>query len=303
MQYKDCLTQIGSTLEAGFMIRAVLRNYLLWSAKQPTGQSPPEAKTNNKSSSQRLGKWIIPSPRWSCFHCTDSKYFVQLKGNFNGKKMGYKLMNYQRSYYFSLPWRESCPNCGHPPRRAGGWLLLLVPGKSSLSLGKAAWSCPSLGGTCRRLLQGQLLSGALAAVASAGLQKAPSLAEVRHWTRHICRNICNLPWWCSSVADAPKTHLISIPSVCTGDSGPGHPHRPHHTTLLSLVGVTGSSTQGKDLGQTFYITETLFVAYLYKLNFFFFWSPALIYFSKEHLSVFEGHFRARQGETNYTWKI
>lgn len=168
----------------------------------------------------------------------------------------------------------------------GGWEEIpAVPREPASSL------CPvppwgSLDGACRQLLQGRLLCVALPFVALAGLQKALSLAGVRHWTWHICRNICYLPWWCSSAADTPKTHLISIPSVCTSGSGPGHPHRPHHTSLLSWVGVTGSSTQGKDLGQTFYITETLFIFYLYTRIFFFIkvWSPALIYFSKELLT-------------------
>lgn len=79
------------------MIRIVFRrNYLFCSAKQQMGQVPSEARTNNKLSSQTLGKLITPSPRWNCFLCTDSKSFVQLKGNFTGEigeEPGNKLGN------------------------------------------------------------------------------------------------------------------------------------------------------------------------------------------------------------------
>lgn len=139
------------------MIRIVFRrNYLFYSAKQQTGQVPSEARTNNKSSSQSPGKLITPSPRWNCFPCTNSIFFVKLEGNFTGEvkeELGNKLGNYQRSQYFSLPCQGTCPNCAHPPRRGGGHVAccphkgrLLVPmieNSSPPPAGKAVLELPA----------------------------------------------------------------------------------------------------------------------------------------------------------------
>lgn len=212
-----------------------------------------------------LSKVELLPLHWQQIVCTTKRQFYW-------EKMGYELRNEQWSYYFSLPWRGTCPNRGHPPRRGGGWLLVLAPGKSSLlSLGKAAWSClcpvPPWGlwmepaGTFSRGSCCVGLRGVSSAAKGSELGRGEAL-NLTHLEKHLLfAMVMQFCCWHSK-------NTLNFYSLCLHQwqwPWQWHPHRPQHTTPPPLVGVTGSSTQGKDLGQHFYITETLFIFYLYML--------------------------------------